>query len=210
MKFRNASLKFTNKEYLKLTSLLCHIVVLVTVLQIKGLRRACTDTHVLMIVGDDADALCAHTILTQLFIWDDVSYSMVPVGGWDALDKILRQHFDQIGPTIVLLNCGGNRSLQDLQVPPESIVFVIDSRRPFHHENIFDGHQIRLLVDSVEIDQLKIPEIHDVIDEEESDEEESEEEPDDEIVKKGEKQRDSGSEDEMIYFGSTMSQHGIL
>lgn len=55
----------------------------------------------------------------------------------------------------MLINCGGNRSLQDMQVPEGSKVYVIDSRRPFHHENIFEGEQIMVLVDSVEVPKLR-------------------------------------------------------
>ncbi|PIO54482.1 hypothetical protein TELCIR_24154, partial [Teladorsagia circumcincta] len=113
----------------------------------------------------------------QLFICDDVSFSMVPVSGWDALDRTFREHYDQ-SPTIVLLNCGGNRSLQDMQIPEGSKVFVIDSRRPFHHENIFEGEQIMVLVDSTEVPKLNIPEMSSVMEDDES--EGSEDEDDDE------------------------------
>ncbi|KAL6727855.1 hypothetical protein Aduo_009695 [Ancylostoma duodenale] len=133
--------------------------------------------HVLVIVGEDVDALCAYTILSQLFICDDVSFSMVPVSGWDTLDRTLREHYDQ-SPTVVLINCGGNRSLQDMQVPEGSKVFVMDSRRPLHHENIFEGEQIMILVDSVEVAKLNIPEMSAVMENDES--EESSDEDDDE------------------------------
>ncbi|XGW17158.1 hypothetical protein V3C99_002065 [Haemonchus contortus] len=134
-------------------------------------------SHVLVIVGEDVDALCAYTILSQLFICDDVSFSTVPVNGWDALDRTFREHYDQ-SPTIVLLNCGGNRSSQDMQIPEGSKVFIVDSRRPFHHENIFEGQQIMVLVDSTEVPKLNIPDMSSVIENEDS--EESEDEDDDE------------------------------
>lgn len=105
--------------------------------------------------------------LQQLFICDDVSFSMVPVNGWEALDRTFREHYDQ-SPTIVLINCGGNRSLQDMQVPEGSKVYVIDSRRPFHHENIFEGEQIMVLVDSVEVPKLSLPEMSSVMEDGES------------------------------------------
>ncbi|KAJ1366722.1 hypothetical protein KIN20_027475 [Parelaphostrongylus tenuis] len=132
-------------------------------------------SHVLLIVGEDVDAVCAYTILSQLFICDDVSFSMVPVSGWDALDKTLREHYEQ-SPSIVLLNCGGNRPLQDMHIPARSKIYVIDSRRPFHHENVFEGEQIMILVDSVEIPKLNIPEISDVIEAEDSGESELDDE----------------------------------
>ncbi|KAK5984439.1 Cell division control protein 45 [Trichostrongylus colubriformis] len=128
-------------------------------------------SHVLVIVGEDVDALCAYTVLSQLFICDDVSFSMVPVSGWDALDRTFREHYDQ-SPTIVLINCGGNRSLQDMQIPEGSKVFVIDSRRPFHHENIFEAEQIMVLVDSAEVPKLNIPEVSSVMEDEESEDSE--------------------------------------
>ncbi|VDL81773.1 unnamed protein product [Nippostrongylus brasiliensis] len=125
-------------------------------------------SHVLVIVGEDVDALCAYAILSHLFICDDVSYSMVPVSGWGGLERAFQEHYDQ-DPTFVLLNCGGNRSLQDMQVPEGCEVFVIDSRRPFHHENVFEGAQIRVVVDSAEVPKLNLPSMSDVMEPEESD-----------------------------------------
>ncbi|ETN77658.1 hypothetical protein NECAME_03076 [Necator americanus] len=94
---------------------------------------------------------------------------MVPVSGWEMLDRTLREHYDQ-SPTIVLINCGGNRSLQDMQVPEGSKVFIMDSRRPFHHENVFEGGQIMIMVDGAEVPKLNIPEMSSVIEKEESEE----------------------------------------
>ncbi|VDM61088.1 unnamed protein product [Angiostrongylus costaricensis] len=100
---------------------------------------------------------------------------MVPVSGWDALGRTLREHYEQ-SPSIVLLNCGGNRSLQDMHIPARSKVYVIDSRRPFHHENIFEGEQIMILVDSAEVPKLNIPKMSDVIEEGDFGESESDDE----------------------------------
>ncbi|WKX98841.1 hypothetical protein Q1695_014040 [Nippostrongylus brasiliensis] len=107
-------------------------------------------------------------LFQHLFICDDVSYSMVPVSGWGGLERAFQEHYDQ-DPTFVLLNCGGNRSLQDMQVPEGCEVFVIDSRRPFHHENVFEGAQIRVVVDSAEVPKLNLPSMSDVMEPEESD-----------------------------------------
>ncbi|CAJ0598921.1 unnamed protein product [Cylicocyclus nassatus] len=135
-------------------------------------------SHVLVIVGEDVDALCAYTILSQLFICDDVSFSTVPVSGWESLDRALREHYDQ-SPTIVLINCGGNRSLQDMQVPERSKVYVMDSRRPFHHENVFEGEQIMIMVDSVEVAKLNIPEMSSIMEDNDSEESSDEDEEED-------------------------------
>ncbi|VDO83831.1 unnamed protein product [Heligmosomoides polygyrus] len=114
--------------------------------------------------------------LQQLFICDDVSFSMVPVNGWEALDRTFREHYDQ-SPTIVLINCGGNRSLQDMQVPEGSKVYVIDSRRPFHHENIFEGEQIMVLVDR---NVFSLPEMSSVMEDGESSDSEDDSDNEDE------------------------------
>ncbi|KHJ91960.1 CDC45-like protein [Oesophagostomum dentatum] len=111
----------------------------------------------------------------QLFICDDVSFSTVPVNGWENLDRTFREHYDQ-SPAVVLINCGGNRSLQDMQVPEGSKVFVMDSRRPFHHENIFEGEQIMIMVDSAEFAKLNVPEMSAVIENDESEESDEDDE----------------------------------
>ncbi|KJH50484.1 CDC45-like protein [Dictyocaulus viviparus] len=58
----------------------------------------------------------------------------------------------------------------DFNIPEKSKIYVIDSRRPLHHDNIFEGEKIVLLVDSAEVTKLNIPEMSDVVDLEDSEE----------------------------------------
>ncbi|VDM82304.1 unnamed protein product [Strongylus vulgaris] len=55
-----------------------------------------------------------------------------------------------------------------MQVPEGSKLYVMDSRRPFHHENIFEGGQIMIMVDSLEVEKLNIPEMSSIMENDES------------------------------------------
>ena len=82
--------------------------------------------------------------------------------------------------------------LMDLFEPPEdSMFYLIDSLRPFHVNNVYDGQQIKIIVLPSELDneQKDVPEFEDIftheeekIDEEDGDKEESESADDEDSV----------------------------
>ncbi|CAI4220958.1 unnamed protein product [Auanema sp. JU1783] len=118
--------------------------------------------HVLLIVGNDVDALCAATILTKLFACDDVPFSIATVSGWEALERTIDEHADQ-ETSIVLLNCGVNQDLDFLlhknqeETSRNQKIYVIDSRRPICLENVYNQEQVVVLLDAEEESSLNIP-----------------------------------------------------
>ncbi|MFH4980373.1 hypothetical protein AB6A40_007082 [Gnathostoma spinigerum] len=113
-------------------------------------------SHVLIVVNNDVDGLCAARILMYLFSCDEVAYSLVPVTGWSMLLSAVEDYAEQ-AQCIVLINCGGNRSLNELGLSSDVKIFVIDSRRPFDLDNVYDGTSIRVLINTSELEELKCP-----------------------------------------------------
>ncbi|CAJ0919979.1 unnamed protein product, partial [Mesorhabditis belari] len=129
--------------------------------------------NILILVGDDVDALCASLILTGLLRCDDAAFSVVPVATWiDVKKAIAEQEQSQV---IVMLNCGGNRTLSELEIPEALPVFICDNRRPFDLDNVYDAEQVRIIVDPKEIEELGVPPIEDVFKEETSSDEDEDE-----------------------------------
>ncbi|KAI1709309.1 CDC45-like protein domain-containing protein [Ditylenchus destructor] len=114
-------------------------------------------SHTLVIVNADVDALAASAILTYALSCDDVTFSISPVDSWSAIDKAIVEHKDQV-KNIVLINCGATRSLLDLNLPDEIRVFILDSHRPVHLDNIYNNDTIRVLAVATEIEEWSIPE----------------------------------------------------
>ncbi|KAK0420614.1 hypothetical protein QR680_014793 [Steinernema hermaphroditum] len=136
--------------------------------------------HCLVLVNTDVDAICAWTILESLFRCDEFSYSVLAVAGTEDFETKLQEH-SQTTKTILLINCGGNRAISDLQIAPDCRIFIVDSRRPFHHENVYDDSNVRVVVDAAELERLAIPSVSDIYENEtDSEDEEDENMSDDE------------------------------
>ncbi|CAB3401292.1 unnamed protein product [Caenorhabditis bovis] len=123
---------------------------------------------VVLMVSTDTDALCTTMILSHLLKCDDVPYSIVAVDGWQDVEKGFAELQDQ-KTSIVMINCGANRSLSRLQIPAQATIYVIDSHRPFHIENVFENDQVHILADSQEIEELRMPNPEEIIREESDD-----------------------------------------
>ncbi|CAJ0579723.1 unnamed protein product, partial [Mesorhabditis spiculigera] len=166
--------------------------------------------HVLMLVGDDVDGLCASVILTHLLRCDDAAFSIVPVACWEDISKVLNEH--EPSPYIVMINCGGNRDITELNIPETTKVFIFDNRRPFDLENIYNESQVTVMADSKEVyDSLKIPEYPDLY-RPDSDSEDEDEESEDRMeavqrraLKREERRRWEQKKDSLIwdYYGSS-------
>lgn len=55
--------------------------------------------------------------------------------GWESLSRAIQDDVDKHN-VMVLINCGGNRALLELETPPNMKVFIIDSLRPFDLDNV--------------------------------------------------------------------------
>ncbi|PAV76308.1 hypothetical protein WR25_16955 isoform C [Diploscapter pachys] len=108
-------------------------------------------------------------------------FTVVPVDGYEELNDALRARQDYTS-SIVLINCAVTCPiLEILNVPPNSTVFVVDSRRPLNHFNVFEANQIRILVNEAERSSLGIPNLDDVI----AKDEDSESDDDDDEYSEG-------------------------
>uniref|UniRef100_A0A914XQN1 CDC45-like protein n=1 Tax=Plectus sambesii TaxID=2011161 RepID=A0A914XQN1_9BILA len=118
--------------------------------------------HALVLVNLDVDAVCACKILLYLFECDHVKFSVLPVSGWKELRDTVEAHSDQ-NKMMVLINCGGTRSLIDTITPPDDVVFfIIDSHRPFDLDNVFDDERVKILAKREEIDDLNCPPMNEI------------------------------------------------
>ena len=108
----------------------------------------------------DADALCAYKILTDLFKPDSIAFSVIPVTSGDHLQQQAETHLsdETEDRAIVLINCGGSEDVQKL-LPPlaeNSRVFVIDSHRPLHVNNVRASNKGVLVLYEEEMESVKV------------------------------------------------------
>uniref|UniRef100_A0A914E1S7 Uncharacterized protein n=1 Tax=Acrobeloides nanus TaxID=290746 RepID=A0A914E1S7_9BILA len=138
------------------------------------------EKHTTIFVNLDVDALCACYILMHAFNCDNVSYTVNPIDSWTSLQNSLLEYCAH-SSYIILINCGAYRSFLSIDLPENVTVFVIDSQRPFHLDNVFNRDAIQLLAYSSEIESWKLPKVEDVYasDTDESDEDEEDDDEED-------------------------------
>ncbi|CAH2093381.1 unnamed protein product [Euphydryas editha] len=130
--------------------------------------------RVLLLVHYDVDAVCACKILQDLFKCDNISYTLVPVGGISDLKTAYDENNEEI-KYVVLVNCGGTIDLVDILQPEEDVVFfVLDSHKPTDICNVYSDGQVRLIYKD---DEENIPNFDDIFRDDDEDEEEPEPEP---------------------------------
>ncbi|XP_037302990.1 cell division control protein 45 homolog [Manduca sexta] len=126
--------------------------------------------RVLLLVHYDVDAVCTCKILQDLFRCDNISYTLVPVGGIADLKTAYEENNEEI-KYVVLVNCGGTIDLVDILQPEEDVVFfVLDAHKPTDVCNVYSDGQVRLVYKDEEED---IPNFDDIF---RDDEDENEEE----------------------------------
>ncbi|XP_041972251.1 cell division control protein 45 homolog [Aricia agestis] len=126
--------------------------------------------RVLLLVHYDVDAVCACKILQDLFQCDNISYTLVPVGGISELKTAYEENNEEI-KYVVLVNCGGTVDLVDILQPEEDVVFfVLDSHKPTDICNVYSDGQVRLVYKD---EEENIPNFDDIFrdDDEENDDE---------------------------------------
>ncbi|KAI8441865.1 hypothetical protein MSG28_005549 [Choristoneura fumiferana] len=128
-------------------------------------------SRVLLLVHYDVDAICTCKILQGLFKCDNISYTLVPVGGISELKQAYDENNDEI-KYVCLVNCGGTIDLVDILQPEEDVVFfVLDCHKPSHICNVYSEGQVRMVYKD---EEEKIPDFEDIF---RDDEDEDEEEP---------------------------------
>ncbi|RVE49098.1 hypothetical protein evm_006219 [Chilo suppressalis] len=128
--------------------------------------------RVLLLVHYDVDAICTCKILQGLFKCDNISYTLVPVGGVAELKNAYEENNEEI-KYVVLVNCGGTIDLVDILQPEEDVVFfVLDSHKPTDVCNVYSDGQVRIVYKD---NEENIPNFDDIFrDDEEEDEEPTE------------------------------------
>ncbi|XP_052739176.1 cell division control protein 45 homolog isoform X2 [Bicyclus anynana] len=127
--------------------------------------------RVLLLVHYDVDAICACKILQELFRCDNVSYTLVPVGGLSELKSAYEENNEEV-KYVVLVNCGGTVDLVDILQPDEHVVFfVLDSHKPTDICNVYSDGQVRLLYKD---EEENIPNFDDIFRDDEDQENEEE------------------------------------
>ncbi|XP_013143374.1 PREDICTED: cell division control protein 45 homolog isoform X2 [Papilio polytes] len=125
--------------------------------------------RVLLLVHYDVDAICACKILQGLFKCDNISYTLVPVGGISELKTAYEENNEEI-KYVVLINCGGTIDLVDILQPDEEVVFfVLDSHKPTDICNVYSDGQVRLVYKD---DEENIPNFDDIFRDDDDDENE--------------------------------------
>ncbi|KAI6231497.1 hypothetical protein M3Y95_00388000 [Aphelenchoides besseyi] len=124
--------------------------------------------NVVIITNVDVDSLCAATILTNLLETDEVMYSLLAISSWSELKELFDEYSLLNNPPThyVLLNCGGYRSFLEMEIelPKKSSIFIIDSKRPFHLDNVFSAEGIHVLCLDSELNELNLPEYSQIVD----------------------------------------------
>eukprot|EP00457_Paulinella_chromatophora_P004477 gb/GEZN01004489.1/.p1 GENE.gb/GEZN01004489.1/~~gb/GEZN01004489.1/.p1 ORF type:complete len:584 (-),score=68.31 gb/GEZN01004489.1/:81-1832(-) len=124
-----------------------------------ALSQVCT---VLIFVSPEADSLCGLKVLTHLLQADSIQYTVKPVSGYEDIAKAneeLIKSSEQLR-SIIMLNCGGIVNLQQfLTLTDDMCVYVIDSHRPYHLDNVRQSNeQIRILQTTEEGEEVDYPE----------------------------------------------------
>ncbi|CAB3222245.1 unnamed protein product [Arctia plantaginis] len=128
--------------------------------------------RVLLLVHYDVDAICTCKILQGLFKCDNVSYTLVPVGGISELKQAYEENNEEI-KYVVLINCGGTIDLVDILQPEEDVVFfVLDAHKPTDVCNVYSDGQVRLVYKD---DEENIPNYDDIFRDDDEDENETQE-----------------------------------
>ncbi|KAJ0173343.1 hypothetical protein K1T71_011519 [Dendrolimus kikuchii] len=127
--------------------------------------------RVLLLVHYDVDAICTCKILQGLFKSDNISYTLIPVGGISELKTAYEENNEEI-KYVLLVNCGGTIDLVDILQPEEDVVFfVLDAHKPTDVCNVYSDGQVRLVYKD---EEENIPNFDDIF---RDDEDENEDEP---------------------------------
>lgn len=117
------------------------------------LQQFLTDDRHLVIISDcDADGLSALGVsLTYLsYAWREKSYSTIILGRSDRNPEAIINSYKNDAPNFLLLDCGTNLNIENIQVDPTSIL-VIDHHEPKNTE--YQYHVINPKLYKVEHDE---------------------------------------------------------
>ncbi|XP_074603458.1 cell division cycle protein 45 [Brevipalpus obovatus] len=144
---------------------------------IKDLRKEFYDVlleqRVLIMVNHDVDALCSVKLITTLFKYDKIRFTLIPITETDEMVKVF-QTYQQSVKYFLLLNCGAQIDIAEVLEPDDHhVIFIADSHRPVDVYNVYRPDQVKLLMDEDDVED--VPDYNDVFREEDEDDEEEDE-----------------------------------
>ncbi|XP_014285978.1 cell division control protein 45 homolog [Halyomorpha halys] len=138
--------------------------------------------HILLLVNNDIDAICASKIFQNLFKCISTLYTLVTVEGLQELQEIYANYSEQ-SKFILLINCGGTVDIVETLQPDEDvIVFIVDSHKPTDVCNVYSRSQVRIIGKAEENEH--IPDFEDIFLDSDAESEGSEDELGEEEIKK--------------------------
>lgn len=114
------------------------------------------DSHVLVFVNYDVDAVCACKIISYLFKCDNIQHTVVPISD---LNDLLAAFKDRRNSSkyILMINIGATFDVIDLLEPEEEqIIFVADNHRPIDVYNVYRENELRLIMKSDDTDPIPL------------------------------------------------------
>ncbi|KAI8089535.1 DNA replication pre-initiation complex subunit Cdc45 [Halteromyces radiatus] len=122
------------------------------------IKRDSLDGNCIIFVAPDVDAICCCKILQSLLKRDIIQHKIVPVSGYQDLQKAnddLVAKDEQLR-TIIMINCGGLVELSEiLKVNDLVTIYILDSHRPLHLDNIVGHNNICVFDDDDESEKME-------------------------------------------------------
>lgn len=108
---------------------------------------AADQTPILIFVSKfDVDAICASKILSFLLLAGFVPFKIIPVADVQQIVSLSVEF--QRSRFLFFVNCIGREDVSTvLSLPGTCVAYVIDCRRPYHLENVFDNEQVIIFDD---------------------------------------------------------------
>lgn len=115
----------------------------------------------------EVDSICSAKILSKLFTSENISYKIIPINGYNLLQKTLEK--DQNVKNLIfifMINCGGRidlmEKLEKFDDDNKIKIVLLDSHRPLHHRNVEDGNKRIILIDDNTLDKINCPKKEDL------------------------------------------------
>ena len=115
----------------------------------------------------EVDSICSAKILSNLFTSENISYKIIPINGYNLLQKTLEK--DQKVKNLIfifMINCGGRidlmEKLDNFEDNKKIKIILLDSHRPLHHRNVEEDNKRIILIDDNTLDKLNCPKKEDL------------------------------------------------
>ena len=116
-----------------------------------------TACSIMILVGNDVDAIASCRMLTAVLRDDNIAYTIRPVLNITQVDHIYQSLTSDI-KVIIMLNCGATHDIPklfDLEHGGDKIVYILDNHRPIHKGNIHkcvNNHNVVIFDPDVDYD----------------------------------------------------------